>query len=149
MFTVTKNARIHKSVASTSFSTAEVSAMKLEPGSNYFVWPFKVDVIGCGDTVPADFEANGRNRFAHADGYTPSDLLSDVTVLADRHGVRLIVNSLNRGLDLELRAKARPNPKAKMDDADKVLWVITNHPTEIKPGMTPADFLKVFEAKNV
>lgn len=148
MFQVTKNARIHKSVASESFSTAEVSAMTKEAGSNYFVWPFKVDVIGCGSEAPAEYSPDARWRFTHAEGYGIADLGRDIDELANKHGVKLIVNAVNRGVDLELRGKARPNPKAKMSDADKVLWVISNLPAEVQPGMTPKQFLEAFEIAN-
>ncbi len=148
MFTVTKNARIHKSVAAESFSTAEVTGMKLETGSNYYVWPFAVSVIGCGNTAPADFDPNGRNRFKLADSYTVDEMCSDLRELYETHGSKLIVNSINRGLDLELRAKARPNPKAKMSDADKCQWVITNVPAKDWAGLKPADFVSLFDARN-
>lgn len=148
MFTVTKNARIHKSVASESFSSAEVSSMKMEPGSNYFVWPFAVNVIGCGDSAPADFDANGRNRFKLLDSYSVDELCSDLRELYESHGSKLMVNAINRGLDLELRAKARPNPKSKMDDADKCQWVIGNVPAKEWSGLSPAEFVSLFDAKN-
>ena len=148
MFTVTKNARIHKSVVAESFSTAEVSGMKLEVGSNYYVWPFTGYVIGCGNECPEDHSPNGRSRFTLVDGYGIDDLCSDVRELANKLSTKTIVNALNRGVDLELRAKARPNPKARMSDADKMAWVIGNIDADQWAGKTPVEFVAIFEAQN-
>lgn len=128
MFTITKNARIHESVAADKFSTAERASMTKERGSNYYVWPFQVEIVGCGDDVPKDYDLNGRSRFDRDASYTVDDLAADVKTLGEKHGLDLCTKAWNRGLDLELRAIARPTPKAKMSDADKAVWVMANKP---------------------
>lgn len=127
MYTITKNARIHESVASDKFSVAERSSMRKEAGTNYFAFPFSTEIVGCGDSAPTDYDQNGRTRFARDEAYTPEDLAADIVVLCERRGLKTVVNGLNRGLDLELRSEARPTPKSKMSDADKALWVMSNN----------------------
>lgn len=126
MFTITKNARIHESVAADKFSQAERASMTKERGSNYYVWPFQVPILGCGNDVPSDYDQNGRTRFDRDAGYTVGDLQLDIEQLVTKHGLDLLVSAVNRGVDLELRADARPTPKAKMSDTDKACWVMAN-----------------------
>ena len=128
MFTVPKNARIHESQASEKYSVAEIASMKKEGGgSNYYAFPFKCPVIGCGDTAPDEYDQTAKARFAQDDDYDVSMLAEDVVNLAETHTLKLVVNAINRGIDLELRAKARPTPKAKMSDNDKMAYIIGNH----------------------
>ena len=128
MFTVSKNARIHESQASKKYSVAEVAAMKREgPSSNWFAFPFQCPVIGCGETAPDEYDRTAKARFTVDDDYDVSQLAEDVVEVAEKHGLKLAVTSFNRGIDLELRAKARPTPKAKMSANDKMAYIVGNH----------------------
>ena len=148
MFTITKNARIHESVAADKFSQAERASMTKERGSNYYVWPFQCDVIGCGDSVPDNFDVNGRNRFPRDEAYDLEAYIADKRDLVEKHGLKMLVTGDNRGMDLELRARARPNPKSKMSDADKMAWVIGNVDADQWAGKTAVEFVAIFEANN-
>lgn len=147
MFTVPKNARIHESQASEKYSVAEVAAMKKESGSNYYAFPFNCPVIGCGNTAPDEYDQTAKARFAQDDEYDVSVLAEDVVDLAETHSLRLVVNAINRGIDLELRAKARPTPKAKMSANDKMAYIIGNHDDEAREliGQDQAVWVKWFD----
>lgn len=148
MFTVSKNARIHESQASDKYSVAEIAAMKREGGgSKYYAFPFQCPVIGCGDTAPDEYDQTAKARFAQDDDYDVSMLAEDVVNVAETHGLRTAVNAFNRGIDLELRAKARPTPKSKMSANDKQAYIVGNHPDEAREliGQDQAAWIKWFD----
>ena len=149
MFIISKNARISARVASESFSQADISNMKSEirSGDKWFFWPFDVDVIGCGDVGPVDYDPEVRYRFDDDPDYEVNNLLEDVRTLSDKHGVAFLVKSFNRGLDLELRQKARPKPSAKMSDNDKAAHVMIHNPDVVTGGTcsTLAEYAKWYD----
>ena len=149
MFTVPKNARIHESQASEKYSVAEIAAMKKESGgSNYYAFPFNCPVIGCGDTAPDEYDQTAKARFDQDDDYDVSMLAEDVVNLAETHTLKLIVTAINRGVDLELRAKARPTPKAKMSANDKMAYIVGNHGDAARDllGQDQAAWVKWFDS---
>ena len=149
MFTITKNARIKRSVASTQFSTAEVASMKAEPGTDYYRWPFDVEIVGCGTTVPKDYDPKDRYRFIMETSYSVTAFQKDIKSLIEKHGLSTCVGGWNRGLDLALRDKAKPKPKAKMSDNDKVAFIVGAHGDVVASGKlkTIADYVKYFDEK--
>ena len=148
MFTVPKNARIHESQASEKYSVAEIDAMKRETvGSKWYAFPFNCPVIGCGDTAPDEYDRTAKARFDQDDDYDVSMLAEDVVDLAETYGLKLVVTAINRGVDLELRQKARPTPKAKMSDNDKMAYIIGNHADAARDllGQDQAAWVKWFD----
>ena len=130
MFTVEKLAKIHESVASVKFSTAEVAAMRKPAGSTYHVFPFPCPTIGCGDTAPADYDPKSRLKSVFDKNYDADALCEDVRTLVGSYGLETITGIVNNGLDLKLRAIARPVPKTSMKPADKCEYVMNNHRKE-------------------
>ena len=148
MFDVEKKARMSETVAASRFSTAEVKAFESMriPGSRYFGWDFTTTVIGCGDSVPADFNPDEKFRFKMADDYDVQQISMDVASLVGEYGLKTMVDVINGGLDLDRRNTAPPKPKAKMDDGDKAAWVISNG--KMGKAKTLADFVKVYDDLN-
>lgn len=150
MITVEKKARIKTDKASESFSTAELVGVKIVDG--YYVWPFSVPVFGA-DEVPDDYDADKRNAFKIVDGFKFEDFVAELEDAANTFGFETIVRGASRGVDLELRSKARPTAKAKLKDNDKMALLMTNFPDKarelIEAGTTsPQDFVKAFDALN-
>lgn len=147
MFTISKNARIHESIASSKYSTAEVAAMTKEAGTKFYGFPFNCPVLGCGDVPPDEYDQTSRARFTMDDDYDDQQLLSNVDEIIKAHGLKLVTTAINRGIDLELRAKARPTPKAKMSDNDKMAYIIGNHSDAARDliGQDQAAWVKWFD----
>lgn len=165
MFQVTKHARRSREKAEKEYSPALLTNCPLVPPNQvdgtaptgvtqYFVWPFQVEVLGAGDKVPTDYDPKARYRFKILDGYGEDDLIADIRTLAQKHGVARIARGTHRGLDLELRDDATPPVLGKMSDAKKIEFVMANLGTEVfalmtekGSALTPADLIKLYNAK--
>lgn len=125
MFSVTKIARLGKKQASEKFSVAQLTGVRVV--GDYHAWDFSVPILGCGDTVPDDYDGDSRYRFKLEDDYTFDAWVEDLRTLLETITLENLVLGSNRGIDLRLRAVAKPSPGRKMKDADKASWLMNNH----------------------
>jgi hypothetical protein len=146
MFHVDKYARSHESKAPEKYSVAELTGAKKV--QNYYVWPFKCPVIGCGDTVPSDYKPEGRYRFKMDVDYTPGMLVNDIGTLVEDHGLDLVVRAINNGISLELNDSVKPTPKKSLSEAEKIGWLSVNRPDEAREliGQPSAVWVKAYDA---
>ena len=165
MISVTKHARREREKAEKEYSPSTLAGCKLLPPNNadgtppsgttqYYVWPFPVEVLGTGDIIPADYDPAKRYRFKILDSYTEDDLVADIRTLAQKHGVKRIARGTHRGLDLELRDDAKPPTLGKMSDDKKVAYVMANFGeavfaimTEKGKALTSSDLISIYNAE--
>lgn len=149
MFEVTKHARMEKAKAEKTYGPLTLANTNLV--GSYYVWPFPVEIIGAGETVPDDYDPTKRYRFKILDTYGVEDMILDIRTLEVKHGVARLARSLSRGLDLELRDDSKPPMVGKMNDAKKQAWVIAHAGDQLFAAMTtkggpltPADYITLY-----
>lgn len=126
MFTITKDAKIHHSVASKSFSVAEIAGMRSR--GNYHIFPFSVEVVGCGSEPPDDYDPEKSRKFPLDETYDVNGFLIDISTIVEDHSLSAAIRAWNNGWDLSRRSSARPTAAAKMNDAAKAAWILVNSP---------------------
>ena len=154
-FEVVRKAKVSKLQAAKVYSVGKLKGMvdMLLPSGTHYGWEFTTHVIGAGDTVPEDHDANAMKfKFKIVDGYDEHMLLDDMRwLIVQGYLPKRLAENINGGNDLDNRDKAPPDSDigGKMSDAKKCFWVIANAPRKDQATCkTTDDYCKLYDKLN-
>jgi hypothetical protein len=90
--------------------------------------PFQTTVLGCGDTIPADYDPTKQTRFKVNSGITEDEAVEEFRLLCREKGPDRALDVCNGGNDLDDRAHAFDGylPTRSLSDDKKVAWMMSN-----------------------
>ena len=150
MFKVKKNADMSlKAAKAKGYSAAEIAGFEgrytTKAGEIRFKWPFTTHVMGCGNSVPEDYDSNGSYRFDVPDTITKKEAVAEFEAACDVYRPNILLHAANGGVDLKDRATAPRKVQGKVTPQDKCYWVFIHKPKENKQGITETQLIAIYD----
>lgn len=156
MFKVQKHADMsQKAAIKAGYSTAEIAGwaeysyeVTYADGSKEtrYKWPFTTTVLGCGTTVPEDYNPKKQYKFKVPKDTSKKQALAEFEAAMDA-GItpHALLSGSNGGIDLDDRAKAPPKAQGRVTEADKLHWVVVNRPKRAAKCSTVEQYVVVYD----